>query len=419
MSLDNYDWPALCRSAYERPLDDWLNDIRSSLGTLSGLLLLVAVISFHLSLRFYRIPKLKRVDDHGRAIVWPLYVMRVALRWRVCALARCNPLCMYGPFISLCACSSVLGSVAFLCQMYGNIAVARAGEPTVASSSNPTTVNRTIAVLVEAQAFPLLAAFDVLYPLEFFLVTNVKLLFIHRFYVIAFKTTTGLNLILRHLFFSSAAFKFLVVLINGANIAGIVLRFIAAHYMVQASSIASSIFSKLSSSSRDPSIFRMIASLLDTVDSSKEFASYQLVLEAAVLMTMALVRCTIPTLNFMFVPSHICCQALVISTFAFWWHARRFSSRAALQSTEKPDNNSSALRAAAAVSRTAVYCALFVVFSVIFRTIFAFPFAVASYADRGDAKCPIMCSSCQKTWFLVYQWLANLSWMRATFLIVR
>jgi hypothetical protein len=108
-----------------------------------------------------------------------------------------------------------------------------------------------------------------------------------------------------------------------------------------------------------------------------------------------------------------------MSTFAFWWHARRFSSRAALQTEEKSRGTVSALRAAAAVSRTAVYCALFVVFSIIFRTIFAIPFAVASYADRGDAKCPIMCSSCQKTWFLIYQWLANLPWMRATFLIVR
>jgi hypothetical protein len=197
---------------------------------------------------------------------------------------------MYGPFIAMCACSSVLGSVAFLCQMYGNLAVAKAGEPTVTSSSNPTTVNRTIAVLVEAQAFPLLAAFDVFYPLEFFLVTNVKLLFIHRFYVIAFKTTAGLNPVLRHLFFSSAAFKFLATSINCANIAGFVLRCIAAHYMAQASVIASSIFSKFITSARDPSIFTLIASLLDTVDTSKAFASYQLVVEAAVLMTMALVR---------------------------------------------------------------------------------------------------------------------------------
>ena len=75
-------------------------------------------------------------------------------------------------------------------KRFGTVAVATAGEPSIASSANPSTINRTLSILVNDSAFPLLAVFDILYPLDFLLVTNVKLLFIHRIYTVAIKTTT-------------------------------------------------------------------------------------------------------------------------------------------------------------------------------------------------------------------------------------
>ena len=117
----SFNWPALCLKVYEQPLDAWLTDIRCSKGLLSGLLLLVALLSARLCVGFYRIPKCSRVDEKGRAVVWPLYVAHAAasllclLLLFNCAL---NHLCMYGYFISACVCSSVLGAVAFLSEMY-------------------------------------------------------------------------------------------------------------------------------------------------------------------------------------------------------------------------------------------------------------------------------------------------------------
>jgi hypothetical protein len=71
------DWAELCASSISQPLADRLVMIRSSFGTLAGLLLVVAVFSVRLCVNFHRIPPSKRVDDGGRAVVWPLYVMRI------------------------------------------------------------------------------------------------------------------------------------------------------------------------------------------------------------------------------------------------------------------------------------------------------------------------------------------------------
>ena len=67
------DWNALCRSAKEYPLPTRLSLARSCFGALVGLLLLVAVIAAWLSARFYRISKSRRLNEDGRANVWPLY----------------------------------------------------------------------------------------------------------------------------------------------------------------------------------------------------------------------------------------------------------------------------------------------------------------------------------------------------------
>ncbi len=125
-------------------------------------------------------------------------------------------------------------------------------------------------------------------------------------------------------------------------------------------------------------------------------------------------------------------QALVTASLAFWAHSRRFSTHAAAHTllpvessgatyNSMTNTHSNSLIQAAAVSRTALFCAAFVVCSIVFRMVFAIPFALASNADRNDLlACPSPCDgSCQKTWFLVYQWIANQSWIRATFIIIR
>jgi hypothetical protein len=317
-------------------------------------------------------------------------------------------------------------------KRFGTVAVATAGEPSIASSANPSTINRTLSILVNDSAFPLLAVFDILYPLDFLLVTNVKLLFIHRIYTVAIKTTT-FHPAVRTLCFAPHSFKTLTVAINAVNVVGIVLRFIAAHYMMQASFFANSLVYNPGQAALS---YKSVSLLLDAVDQSKKFASYQLTMEAAVLTSMAMVRARKLSSHMrdvsVSISSTLWLQALVTASLAFWAHSRRFSTRAAAttllpvessSATHNSMNNtySNSLIQAAAVSRTALFCAAFVVFSIVFRMIFAIPFALASYADRNDLlQCPSPCDgSCQKTWFLVYQWIANQSWIRVAFIIVR
>ena len=71
------DWAELCASSTAQPLAARLVMIRSSFGTLAGLLLVVVVLSVRLCVNFHRIPESNRVDDGGRALVWPLYVTRI------------------------------------------------------------------------------------------------------------------------------------------------------------------------------------------------------------------------------------------------------------------------------------------------------------------------------------------------------
>ena len=116
-------------------------------------------------------------------------------------------------------------------------------------------------------------------------------------------------------------------------------------------------------------------------------------------------------------------QALFAAAVAFWMFSRRFSkSLPSLLGTDTSQNPNlhRAVFQAAAVSRGALYCAAFVVLSVIFRALFALPFAVASAAERAPiTACPKSCGSCQNLWFLVYEWIKGNPHIRVTFLIVR
>jgi hypothetical protein len=116
-------------------------------------------------------------------------------------------------------------------------------------------------------------------------------------------------------------------------------------------------------------------------------------------------------------------QALCSAAVAFWLSSRRFSRSvpsllgkdAALTPNLHP-----AVFQAAATSRRALFCAAFVVFSVVFRALFAVPFAFASAAERAPlAVCPLSCAACQSVWFLVYEWIKDNPHIRVVFLIVR
>jgi hypothetical protein len=197
-------------------------------------------------------------------------------------------LCMYGAFTSMCACSAVFGAVAFLCCMYGEAAVAQADQHLIPSATSNVTASlkRSLFVLSEDSAWPLLASFDIFYPLDFLLVTNVKLLFIHRIYSVAQKISPVVHPLLRALCFSSSSFNFVLISINCINVAGIVLRWLSAHHLLQASVFASSI---LANSIDEPDLDDLLL-FLKSIDTARTFASYQLTLEAVVLTTMAVVR---------------------------------------------------------------------------------------------------------------------------------
>jgi len=64
-------------------------------------------------------------------------------------------------------------------RMFGLADITTAGD-VAALPLNQDQFNRML--VVAERALPLLAAFDIVYPLEFLLVTNVKLLVIHRLY---------------------------------------------------------------------------------------------------------------------------------------------------------------------------------------------------------------------------------------------
>jgi hypothetical protein len=270
------DWPSLCLSAKETSIDDRILAVRSSFGTLSGLLLLITAISALLCARFYLIPLSKRVLGDGRAVVWPLYAERLT---RIAHIR--NSLLRYGPFMAMSVCFSLLGAVTYLCSMFAETAVAIAGDPSVHSPTNPTSLNRTLNTLVDMRVFTLFATFDIFYPLDFLFVTNVKLLVIHRFYSVALYT----NPALRSLRFSSSVFKATACFINAGNIAGIALRCFSAHSMIEASSFAAAAVAVPLENQ-----IILVSSMLRSVDDSKTFAYYQLALEAAVLTTMALVH---------------------------------------------------------------------------------------------------------------------------------
>jgi hypothetical protein len=211
---------------------------------------------------------------------------------------------MYGPFAFLCASSSVVGAVAYMCDMRADIALANAGDPSVKSAANPTDLNRTLSVsqphaqtkpksliqmraqiIVEQQVFPFIAVFDICYPLEFLLITNLKLLVLHRFCSVALKASSAF----RNRRLSLAPFHIVVVLINCLNTAGVALRCAAARHRLQAASAAAALVAQPASASVDD-MYRLLQTFFHEVDSSKEFASNQLLIEAAALATMALVR---------------------------------------------------------------------------------------------------------------------------------
>jgi hypothetical protein len=105
-------------------------------------------------------------------------------------------------------------------------------------------------------------------------------------------------------------------------------------------------------------------------------------------------------------------------------YSRRFSDRSAAllysAHASKSVHLSVAVVQAAAISRRALQSAAFITFSIIFRALFAIPFAKASAQGRSvSASCPGVCDSCQETWFLVYEWLHENSYIRALVLIVR
>jgi hypothetical protein len=200
-------------------------------------------------------------------------------------------LCMYGAFTFMCACSAAIGAAAFLCSMYGEAAVARADQHLVPSTSNLTAgLKRSLFVLSEDRAWPLMASYDIFYPLDFLLVTNVKLLFIHRIYSVAQKISPVVHPLLRALCFSSSSFNFVLISINCINVAGIVLRWIAAHHVLQASAFASSILAN----SDDESDIGDLLPFVKSIDAARTFTSYQLTLEAVVLTTMAVVHVPSP-----------------------------------------------------------------------------------------------------------------------------
>ena len=188
--------------------------------------------------------------------------------------------------------------------MYADVALANAGDPSVQSAANVTLkertmdLNRTLSVraprasartenrpsfpraqvIVEGQVFPLIAAFDVCYPLEFLLITNLKLLVAHRFYSVALRTSPA--------FPSRRLFNLVAVALNCLSAAGVALRCVAAHYRLQAAAAAAAAVAPSASLS---DFYRLLASFLRTVDEGRRFASYQLLVEAAVLTVMALV----------------------------------------------------------------------------------------------------------------------------------
>jgi hypothetical protein len=186
--------------------------------------------------------------------------------------------------------------------MYADVALANAGDPSVQSAATPTDLNRTLSVrapvhrrelktglnspaqvIVEGQVFPLIAAFDVCYPLEFLLITNLKLLVAHRFYSVALRTSPA--------FPSRRLFNLVAVALNCLSAAGVALRCVAAHYRLQAAAAAAAAVAPSASLS---DFYRLLASFLRTVDEGRRFASYQLLVEAAVLTAMALVQARPP-----------------------------------------------------------------------------------------------------------------------------
>ena len=63
--------------------------------------------------------------------------------------------------------------------MFGLASIVLAGDVSTVPL-NPDQLSRIL--FVAENALPLLAAFDIIYPVEFLVVTNVKLLVIHRMY---------------------------------------------------------------------------------------------------------------------------------------------------------------------------------------------------------------------------------------------
>jgi hypothetical protein len=134
-----------------------------------------------------------------------------------------------------------------------------------------------------------------------------------------------------------------------------------------------------------------------------------------------------------------CKQALCSAAVAFYLSSRRFSrSLPSLLGKDAPlaPTPHPAVHQAAATSRRALFCAAFVVFSVVFRALFAVPFAFASAAERAPlagvtcdlrvtcdllllAACPLSCAACQSVWYLVYEWIKDNPHIRVVFLIVR
>jgi hypothetical protein len=115
-------------------------------------------------------------------------------------------------------------------------------------------------------------------------------------------------------------------------------------------------------------------------------------------------------------------QALFVAAVVFWTYSRHFSQRAALLAPSQPHvpQPQDVVSLAATESRRALLCAAFVAFSVLLRALFAFPFAIASAAQRAPiATCPLSCGSCQSAWYLVYEWIKDNPQIRVCFLIIR
>ena len=193
-------------------------------------------------------------------------------------------------------CGAVVGAVTWLSDMLGLSSIVAAGDIS-AVPSNPDQLNRVLTVA--QQAPPLFSAFDIIYPIEFLLVTNVKLLVTHRLYAspavlpvyfcnilrmyrVALKTSRLSRPLPPTLL---SPFNVFAAVVNCGNLAGLAMRWLAAYYMLQASSYASA-----AAAAPSPLLqFTLAQSALDSIDSSRDTAHYQLVLEASVLVTIAAV----------------------------------------------------------------------------------------------------------------------------------